>query len=154
MTRRLPVALTALLLLPFVLAAKPDRVIDGDTLEVAGERIRIWGVDAVEGRQICQRDGAPWRCGDDATAALEALVLDGVLVCDERDVDRYGRTVATCTVGGVDIGSELVRQGWALDYENYSKGAYAIEQLEAEAAQRGLWSGSFVPPWEWRKGGR
>jgi endonuclease YncB( thermonuclease family) len=49
-------------------------------------------------------------------------------------------------VAGQDVGAVMVRQGWALDYERYSGGAYAAEQLEAEQAQRGLWSGSFVPP--------
>jgi endonuclease YncB( thermonuclease family) len=128
-------------------------VIDGDTLDLAGERIRIWGIDAVEGDQICQRDGRPWRCGDDATAALATLVDGQQITCVERDVDRYDRTVATCTVAGQDIGAAMVRQGWALDFERYSGGHYAAEQLEAEQAQRGLWSGSFVPPWEWRRSG-
>jgi endonuclease YncB( thermonuclease family) len=57
--------------------------------------------------------------------------------------------VATCSVGQ-DIGAEMVRQGWALDYERFSDGRYAAQQLEAEQAERGLWSGSFIPPWEWR----
>jgi endonuclease YncB( thermonuclease family) len=51
---------------------------------------------------------------------------------------------------GEDIGAAMVRSGWALDYERYSGGRYAAEQLEAEAALRGLWAGAFVPPWEWR----
>jgi endonuclease YncB( thermonuclease family) len=123
----------------------------GDTLDLDGERIRLWGIDAVEGDQVCQRNGRPWRCGDDATAALEALVDGHEITCTERDIDRYGRTVATCSVAGQDIGSAMVRQGWALDYNRYSGGAYAAEQLEAEQAQRGLWSGSFVPPWQWRQ---
>jgi endonuclease YncB( thermonuclease family) len=122
-------------------------VIDGDTLDLAGERIRLWGIDAVEGDQVCQRDGFPWRCGDDATRALEALVNGRDLTCVELDVDRYGRSVATCTVEGQDIGAAMVRSGWALDFERYSRGAYAAQQLEAEQAERGLWSGAFVPPW-------
>jgi endonuclease YncB( thermonuclease family) len=48
----------------------------------------------------------------------------------------------------------MVWYGWALDYDRYSHGAYADEQLEAEQAQRGLWSGSFVPPWDWRRSGQ
>jgi endonuclease YncB( thermonuclease family) len=129
--------------------AQPAYAIDGDTLELTSERIRLWGIDAVEGDQVCQRGGRPWQCGDDAAAALEALVDGRELTCIEVDRDRYGRTVATCTVAGQDIGAAMVRQGWALDFEGYSTGAYAAEQLEAEQAQRGLWSGSFTPPWEW-----
>jgi endonuclease YncB( thermonuclease family) len=61
--------------------------------------------------------------------------------------------VATCTVAGQDIGAAMVRQGCALDFERYSGAQYAAEQLDAEQAQRGLWSGSFVPSWEWRRSG-
>jgi endonuclease YncB( thermonuclease family) len=133
-------------------ATQPARVVDGDTLELTtGERIRLWGIDAPEGDQLCQRDGRPWRCGDDATRALTVLIAGEEITCTERNIDRYDRIVATCaTIDGQDIGAAMVWNGWALDYERYSGGEYADEQREAEAAQRGLWSGSFVPPWEWR----
>jgi endonuclease YncB( thermonuclease family) len=76
------------------------RAIDGDTLELSdGRRIRLWGIDAVEGSQVCQRVGTAWRCGDDATAALRRLVDGRELTCDARDRDRYGRIVAVCRVG-------------------------------------------------------
>jgi endonuclease YncB( thermonuclease family) len=142
--------LALILALPVLIGAGPIRVLDGDTLELAGERIRLWGIDAVEGDQICQRNGRPWRSGDDATAALEALVDGHKLSCEARDVDGYGRTVATCAVGGQDLGAEMVRQGWALDYEWYSGSAYASEQLEAERAQQGLWAGHSCREWRRR----
>ena len=126
-------------------------VVDGDTLELAdGNRVRLWGIDAVEGSQVCRRDGRPWRCGDDATEALRRLIDGRKLACEARDVDRYGRAVAVCRVDGADIGAELVRQGWALDDERYSGGAYADEQEAARAERAGLWAGEFVSPWEWR----
>ena len=65
-----------------------------------------------------------------------------------RDRDRYERIVAVCRIEGWDIGAELVRQGWALDY--YSSGAYAAKQEAAMAERAGLWAGEFTPPWEWR----
>jgi endonuclease YncB( thermonuclease family) len=107
--------LLALLLAACAAAAQPAHVLDGDTFDLNGERIRLWGIDAPEGLQICQRNGHEWRCGDNATAALEALLDGQALICDEVDVDRYGRTVATCTAAGQDIGAAMVRQGWALD---------------------------------------
>ncbi len=45
-------------------------VIDGDTLEIHGQRIRFHGVDAPESRQLCRLDGKPWQCGKDAASAL------------------------------------------------------------------------------------
>jgi endonuclease YncB( thermonuclease family) len=112
-------------------------VVDGDTLELAdGNRVRIWGIDAVENAQVCHRDGRPWRCGDDATAALRRLIDGQKVACEARDVDRYGRMIAVCLVDGADIGSEMVRQGWALDYERYSGGAYADEQKAAWSSGR------------------
>ena len=82
--------------------------------------------------------------------ALETLVHQGGIKCTEVDHDEYGRTVATCVVNGRDVGSDMVRSGWALDYPKSSRGAYLREQIDAIQAQRGLWSGSFMPPWEWR----
>jgi endonuclease YncB( thermonuclease family) len=112
-----------LLVIATTASAQTARVVDGDTLELkTGERIRVWGIDAPEGSQVCQRGGRPWQCGDDAAAALEALVDGRELTCTEVDRDRYGRTVATCTVAGRDIGATMVRQGWALDFERYSTG--------------------------------
>lgn len=126
------------------------RVIDGDTLEVGAETIRLWGIDAPEGGQSCERAGVSYDCGAEARAALSRLVLGRTVRCEARYKDRYGRTVARCFTGSVDVGSELVRQGWALDYERYSKGHYRQDQAEAEAEGHGLWSGTFEPPWEWR----
>jgi endonuclease YncB( thermonuclease family) len=147
-----PLLALLLLVTATVAVAQQARVIDGDTIELStGERIRLWGIDAPEGDQICQRDGRPWRCGDEAAAALRTLIDHHQVTCATVDRDRYDHTVAVCLANSRDIGAELIRQGWALGFDGRSTGTYAGEQLEAEQAGRGLWSGSFVPPWEWRE---
>ncbi|MER9316340.1 thermonuclease family protein [Mesorhizobium sp. M0659] len=128
-------------------------VIDGDTLEIHGTRIRLNGIDAPESDQLC-RDavGNKYRCGQKAALALDDFLKARRLAsCIEVDRDRYKRMVAVCTAAGVDIGEWMVRQGWALDWKRYSAGFYARAQREAMAARRGIWSGSFTAPWEWRK---
>lgn len=127
------------------------RVIDGDTLEVGAETIRLWGIDAPEDGQTCWRAKTSYDCGAEALAALSRLVSGRAVRCEARYKDRYGRTVARCFItGGVDLGGELVRQGWALDYERYSKGHYRQDQAKAKDEGHGLWSGTFAPPWQWR----
>lgn len=60
--------------------------------------------------------------------------------------------VATCArADGRDVNGWLVRQGWALDWPRYSRGAYAAAQPEARAAGRGVWAGAFVASWDWRR---
>ncbi len=126
-------------------------VVDGDTLEIQGIRIRLWGVDAVESSQTCRYgDGRVWPCGRQAAFALADFIGQRTVRCERRDTDRYGRMVAVCWVGEVEINRWLVAQGWALDYAQYSAGAYRAAQEEAKRAKRGIWQGSFLPPWEYR----
>jgi endonuclease YncB( thermonuclease family) len=126
-------------------------VTDGDTFTHAGERIRIFGIDAPEGEQTCMKDGGRVRLGRQATWYLVRLVGLSTPRCQRIEVDRYGRTVAICMVGDVDLGAEMVRAGMAYDYRQHSAGTYAREEAEARAARRGVWSASCDLPWEWRR---
>jgi endonuclease YncB( thermonuclease family) len=120
-------------------------VVDGDTVVVARTRIRLYGIDAPESHQTCNRAGRQWACGMSATAALKELIADRELTCHARVHDRYGRTVATCTARGADLGAEMVKTGNAISY-----GAYHAEEHEAREARRGIWSSSFDRPSDWR----
>ncbi len=126
------------------------RVIDGDTLEVAGQRIRLHGIDAPESRQLCRRDGEPWWYGKDATSALKAFLGSRPVSCEELDRDRYRRVVAKCAVEKADIGEWMVSHGWAVAYYQYSY-EYSRAEQRAKSARRGIWAGEFEKPSEWRK---
>jgi endonuclease YncB( thermonuclease family) len=126
-------------------------IIDGDTLEIHGTRIRLWGIDAPESDQLCRNeDSEPYRCGQKAANDLDALIARRPIECVEVDRDQYKRAVAVCTVAGVDLAEWLVKNGLALDWPKYWKGGYAAAQGEAKRTDRGIWSGSFVEPWRYR----
>lgn len=128
-------------------------VIDGDTIEIHGTRIRLNGIDAPESAQMClDGSGKKYRCGQRASLALaDFLDAHRPTSCIEVGRDQFRRMVAVCTAGGVDIAEWLVRRGYALDWPKYSDGYYARAQAEARAAKSGMWIGSFEQPWDWRK---
>jgi endonuclease YncB( thermonuclease family) len=156
LARKTPVFLSAVLLAINGLAFAGDligqaSVIDGDTIEIHGTSIRIFGIDAPEPDQLCRdEDGEPYRCGQKVSNALFDFIDRRPVECVEVDRDRYKRAVSVCTVGGTDIADWLVRNGLALDWPQYSKGGYADAQAEAKREQRGMWAGSFKEPWNYR----
>ena len=125
-------------------------VIDGDTIEIRGRRIRLDGIDAPEADQVCEREGRPWRCGAEATAALRARLRGQVVLCQELGQDRYGRMLARCHAGGESINAWMVREGWATAYLRYSY-AYLPEQIVAWWNGSGLWAGRFESPEDHRR---
>ena len=129
------------------------RIVDGDTLDVDGRRIRLHGIDAPESAQTCRAQARRWPCGRKAARALGKRIAGRSVQCEERDRDRYGRIVAVCRAGGEDLNGWMVREGWALAYRTYSL-AYADEERRARQARRGVWRGEFVAPWAWRRGER
>jgi len=129
-----------------------DRVSDGDSLVVGGTRIRLHGIDTPDLRQRCGRD-AGWACGEAARDRLAELTAGQVVACTPREVDALRRTVAVCTAGGRDLGRALVLGGYAVAFTQYSRD-YQAEEAEARAAKRGVWSGPFERPDEWREANR
>ena len=128
----------------------PARVIDGDTIVVAEQLVRLHGIDAPELDQTFWWRGRCISCGTMAMAALEALTAGVSMRCEVVERDRHGRLVAKCfSPNGVDIGRRLVSAGWALAYRQYSTD-YVDAEDEARQAGRGMWRGRFVKPWEWR----
>jgi endonuclease YncB( thermonuclease family) len=128
-------------------------VIDGDTIEIHGQRIRFHGIDAPESRQTCVAGGEIWRCGQQASLALSEFIGRSPVVCQEQGKDRYGRIIGACSVRGEDVEAWMVLNGWAMAYRKYSLD-YANQEQTARDTRRGIWKGELVPPWEWRRGKR
>jgi endonuclease YncB( thermonuclease family) len=128
------------------------QVIDGDTIRIGDTRIRLWGIDAPEGRQTCQgRNGDVYECGRDSTAVLNELIRGQPVKCDVKDRDRYGRVVAVCRTEAGELNATMVRRGWAVEYKQFSRGRYSRDQAEAQHEGVGIWSGRFEMPWDWRR---
>ncbi|MFY7852106.1 MAG: thermonuclease family protein, partial [Brevundimonas sp.] len=128
-------------------------VVDGDTLDIRGERIRLNGIDAPEAAQRCtDQAGREYRCGKVAAFALdEFLSKSRPTSCAVLDHDRYGRAVADCVrADGLSVASWLVRSGHALDWRRYSGGRYAADEATARANRAGIWQGDFQQPCEYR----
>lgn len=134
------------------LQGKVVHIADGDTLTILTEankkiKIRLAGIDTPEKAQ-------PF--GNKAKQALAALTFQQQVLVEVETKDRYGRTVGTVMANGLDVNAELVREGMAWVYRQYTNDEklYALE-AEAKQAKRGLWaSDKPIEPWDWRKGKR
>jgi endonuclease YncB( thermonuclease family) len=124
----------------------PVYVVDGDTLRLGGERIRLAGMDAPEMAQTCRLGGQEVACGRMAREAVIRMIGGGGIACRVTGHDKYRRDLARCEAAGQDIGGGLVCAGLAVAY-----GGYAAEEAEARRAGRGLWAGSFERPAAWRR---
>ncbi|MEE9313686.1 MAG: thermonuclease family protein [Rhizobiaceae bacterium] len=124
-------------------------VIDGDTVVMDGEKIRLSGIDAPELSQNCIRQGKTWACGRESRNALRVMLRGKDVKCITNGVDRYDRLLAVCHAEGNDVNSMLVAKGWAIDY-----GGYRAEEKAARRAKAGIWQGTFENPQEWRHANR
>lgn len=119
--------------------ARVDRVVDGDTLYLKGQpmRFRLWGIDTPEKSDPGYNE---------ARNALAELASGRNLQCVVRDIDDYGRPVASCTLpDGRDLGTALVSGGWACDFSRFSLRAYRGAQEAARKARSGVWAGALLP---------
>lgn len=130
----------------------PAAVVDGDTLEVGGVRVRLWGVAAPASGQTCLAEGRPYPCGRDAAAALAGRIAGEPVSCVPRGraAEPGGEVAAVCSLGGEQLNAWMVEEGWALAFREHS-GAYVVREAAAKRARRGLWRGRFELPWEWRE---
>ncbi len=140
------------------LAAMPDEilgtptVVSGDSLEVSGYRVRLFGIDAPEPEQVCIMDGRTYDCGHIAATALMDLTAGTTVRCVPKQ--QVGEAlVANCYAGDYDLSEGMTYTGWALALPDEGSRYKGLED-GAKKAHRGLWGGEFVAPWEWRQGKR
>lgn len=127
-------------------------VIDGDTIEIHGERIRILDIDAPESRQLCTAaDGTEYRCGQQAALALADWIGAQPVTCESDKLDRYQRRLAHCSVAGQDVATWLAEKGLAVPYRDCRCEVVRDAADRAKASGFGIWAGQFQMPWEWRK---
>ena len=130
-------------------------VIDGDTIEIHGERIRILDIDAPESDQLCFEtrgiDPRHWYCGRVAAIKLADWIGARTVVCGTTRKDRYKRWLARCTVAGDDLGQWMADHGWVVPYRDCKCEIIRSAADRARAAQLGIWAGEFQMPWDWRK---
>lgn len=130
----------------------PIRVIDGDTIDVQGTRIRLHGIDALEKDQTCtDANGTVWACGAWVTEAVRARFAGQTAHCTAMDTDRYHRTIAKCSFAGEDMGQILVSAGWAFAYRKYSL-EYDLDEKGAAIRNTGLHASTVQTPAAFRQG--
>lgn len=123
----------------------PATVIDGDTLTIGDTTVRLYGIDAPELDQTCQRGSAAWPCGSEVKGQLAALVAGQSVACAVRGVDDFGRSLAVCHLGYLELNSLLVEEGWATAFRRYSID-YLAEEARARTAKKGIWASDFMLP--------
>ena len=128
-------------------------VTDGDTIKDKNSKIkiRLHGIDAPEAKQTCKNyNGKSYPCGYKSTSFLKSIINKKKVKCKIKDKDRYGRLIAVCFSGEININAKMVIEGWAIAYKYYSKD-YVNEEEIAKKEKKGIWQGSFVEPYIWRK---
>jgi endonuclease YncB( thermonuclease family) len=124
--------------------------IDGDTIVIGDEIIRIEGIDAPEIDQTCNRYDHNYDCGKEARQVLENLLQGGTPKCASSSRDIYNRHLGVCSVNSIDIGQHMVLVGYAVNYYRYTE-RYAGDETIARVNRRGMWAGTFTMPWEHRR---
>ncbi|AWN38000.1 thermonuclease family protein [Methylobacterium radiodurans] len=125
-------------------------VIDGDTIDVRGRRIDLYGIDAPEAAQTCETaSGTPYRCGQAAAAALRQQIGSAAVTCEPQGPAAKERLTALCRAGSTDLSAWMVGHGHALALREAAQG-YTHQERRAWATRKGIWAGVFEEPADWR----
>ena len=126
------------------------KIIDGDTIHLNGKKIRFSGIDTPELKQTCKKNDKIIYCGIKAKKLLIDKIADQKVNCIEEGKDQYKRILAECFINDLSLSSYLVKKGYAFAYRKYSK-KFVSKEILAKKEKRGLWSGTFEMPWDYRR---
>ena len=126
------------------------KIIDGDTIHLNGEKIRFSGIDTPEIKQTCNKNNEVIKCGIQAKELLVKKIGNKKINCVREGKDQYKRTLAECFVNDLSLSRYLVKSGYAFAYRKYSK-KFVSQEIFAKKEKLGLWSGTFMMPWDYRK---
>ena len=127
------------------------RIIDGDTIELNGEKIRFSGIDTPALKQICTLDNIEIFCGNLAAIVLKEKIGNEIVSCErEPKRDFFGRTLGECFINDESLSKFLVSNGYAFAFVKYSK-KYVEDEKYAKKNNLGLWAMEFEFPWDFRK---
>ena len=126
------------------------KIVDGDTIELNGEKIRFSGIDTPELKQTCMSDDQKVFCGKFVKMLLIKKIGNETPKCIREGKDVYKRTLAECFINGESLSAFLVRSGYAFAYRKYSKKFIEDEEF-AKENKFGMWSMEFEYPWNFRK---
>ena len=135
------------------------QIIDGDTIKINLKKIRLYGIDAPESKQMCKKNyltiiffnfTKDYPCGKISTQKLKKKINNKVITCKILDIDRYKRLIGECYIKNLNLNSWLVSNGYAVAYKKYSK-KYVSDEINAKKNKLGIWQGKFEMPWDFRR---
>jgi endonuclease YncB( thermonuclease family) len=129
------------------------KAIDGDSLYVDDNEVRLLYIDAPEYKQECLNSkGQSYRCGAASADFLKKLVQNKQIICKYSHKDRYNRFLAICFIGKESINELIVKNGMAVIYnlQQASKNIITLEE-EAKSLKKGIWQGHFQLPQDYRR---
>ena len=138
------------------------KIIDGDTIHIGQNKIRLEGIDSPEIQQKCNKEYLQvsfiinfslkknYPCGVDSKKALSSKIDKSEIKCSILSKDKYKRYLATCFKGSLNLNKWMVKNGQAVAYTRYSK-KYVNDEKHAKDNKLGIWKGTFLKPEKWRK---
>ena len=142
--------LTVSLVLIYSVSTSADEVklLTDNTLKYQGDKITLADISVPQATAKCQGDGKSWPCGAKATLRLNELIKSSSFRCTIIQKNDQ-MSLARCSIGEVDLGRQLVEEGWALTVGMET--VYTQAEQDARRTQSGIWRDEFSPPETWRQ---